>query len=212
MEKRNFFKLIIVVVILLSTIIGCTIDGFKKEEIAKIMSKDAGSVFPLLTINDKNDSLILRHIARKISKGDVVSSYMEQLKSRMLKTVTDTLNPGVGIAAPQVGVGVQLICIQRNDKKGEPFEVYFNPKIEQYGDSINSGMEGCLSVPGYRGKVDRSHNIELSYLDSTGKKQKETVNGYTAVIFQHEIDHLNGILFFDRVYGGFNLLTKVEGN
>jgi len=73
-------------------------------------------------------------------------------------------------------------------------------------------MEGCLSVPGYRGKVDRSHNIELSYLDSTGKKQKETVNGYTAVIFQHEIDHLNGILFFDRVYGGFNLLTKVEGN
>jgi len=90
MERRNFFKLIIVVVILLSTIIGCTIDGFKKEEIAKIMSKDAGSVFPLLTINDKNDSLILRHIARKISKGDVVSSYMEQLKSRMLKTVTDT--------------------------------------------------------------------------------------------------------------------------
>jgi peptide deformylase len=212
MEKRKYFKSVIVLVILLFAIIGCTIDGFKKQEIAKIMSKDEGSVLSLLTINDQKDSLFLRQVARKISKVDVVSSYMERLKQRMLRTVTDSINRGVGIAAPQVGIGVQLICIQRFDKNGEPFEVYFNPRIEQYGDSINSGMEGCLSVPGYRGKVDRSHNIELSYLDSTGKKQKETVNGYTAVIFQHEIDHLNGILYFDHVYGGFKLLTKVEGN
>jgi peptide deformylase len=212
MEKRNFFKSGVVIVILLSTIIGCTLDGFKRKEIALIKSKDSGSVLSLLTINDKNDSLFLRQKARKISKVDVVSPYMEQLKSRMLKTVTDTLNPGVGIAAPQVGIGIQLVCIQRIDKKGEPFEVFFNPKIEQFGDSINSGLEGCLSVPGYRGKVDRSHNIELTYLDSTGKKQKETINGFTAVIFQHEIDHLNGILYYDHVFGGFNSLVKVEGN
>jgi hypothetical protein len=117
MKKRNLFKSVIVIVILLSIFTGCTIDGFKKQEIAKIMSKDAGSVLPLLTINNKKDSLFLRQITRKINKGDVVSVYMERLKSRMLKTVTDMLNPGVGLAARQVGIGIQLICIQRNDKK-----------------------------------------------------------------------------------------------
>lgn len=212
MKKRKYFNSVIGIVILLFIFSGCTVDGFKKKEIALITSKDAGTVFRLLTISDKNDSLFLRQNARKIGKEDVTSSYMERLKSRMLITVTDSLNPGVGIAAPQVGVGIQMVYVQRLDKEGEPFEVYFNPKIEEFSDSINSGLEGCLSIPGYRGKVDRSHNITLTYIDSAGEKKREDISGFVAVIFQHEIDHLNGVLYYDHVYGGFQSLTKVEGN
>jgi peptide deformylase len=212
MRKSYSIKLVVIAIILFSTICGCTENGFRKNEISLIRSSGLNSTMPVFTINNKSDSLFLRQVARKVRKRDIDSSPMKQLRSRMLSTVKDTLNMGVGIAATQVGIGIQLIYVQRIDKDGEPFEAYFNPKIEIYGDSINSGPEGCLSVPGFRGKVDRSHNITLSYLDSLGKKQKETVNGFTAVIFQHETDHLNGVLFFDHVFGGFNSLTPAAEN
>jgi peptide deformylase len=211
MRKRFFLIVGLVGFVCLSVFLSCTFDGFTKKEINRILSANTGSTIPLITINNKNDSLFLRKEARTISKRDIGSSSMEKLKSQMMQIVTDSLNQGVGIAAPQVGIGVQMIYVKRYDKEGEPFEVYFNPKIVMYGDSINSGIEGCLSVPGYHGKVDRSHNIKISYLDSMGKKQKETVNGFTAVIFQHEIDHLNGIIYFDKVYGGFSSLIPLDG-
>lgn len=210
MKKSCIFKMFIVAFICLSVAVSCTVDGFTKKEIARINSLGNGSVIPILTINEKSDSLFLRQKARKISKSEIGSSYVNLLKSQMIRIVTDSLNSGVGIAAPQVGIGIQMICVQRLDKEGEPFEIYFNPKIVMFGDSINSGNEGCLSVPGYRGKVDRSQNIEVAYLDSTGEKKKETVNGFTAVIFQHEIDHLKGVFYFDHVYGGFHSLTLVD--
>lgn len=212
MGKRCFLKITIVSVVIFTSLIGCTIDGFNKKEIARIEYIVSNSSMPLLLINNKSDSLFLRQDARKIRKNNIGSSYMEQLKLLMLRTVNDSLNQGVGISAPQVGVGIQMIIVQRTDKIGEPFEIYYNPKIEEYGDSINSGIEGCLSVPGFSAKVDRSHNIQLSYLDSTGEKKNEEISGFAAVIFQHEIDHLNGVIYFDHVFGGFNSLTPVEGN
>jgi len=212
MRNIFFFKTVFIVVILILSVSGCTIDGFTKKEIKQIMLYKPNDALPLLTINEKSDSLFLRQKARKTDKNVISTIYIERLKSKMLATVIDSLNPGVGIAAPQVGIGIQMIYVQRLDKDGEPFEVYFNPKIEIFGDSINSGLEGCLSVPGYHGKVDRSHNIEISYIDSMGKKQKENINGFTSVIFQHEIDHLNGILYFDHVYGGYNSLIEAIEN
>lgn len=212
MGKRCFLKITIVSVVIFTSLIGCTIDGFNKKEIARIEYLVSNSSMPLLLINNKSDSLFLRQDARKIRKNNIGSPYMEQLKMLMLRTVNDSLNQGVGISAPQVGVGIHMIIVQRTDKIGEPFEIYYNPKIEEYGDSINSGIEGCLSVPGFSAKVDRSHNIQLSYLDSTGEKKNEEISGFAAVIFQHEIDHLNGVIYFDHVFGGFNSLTPVEGN
>jgi len=190
--------------------VGCTKEGFNREEIKKITAKSESDKMELATIENKADSIFLRQEARKVAKRNITSKTMLLLKSRMLATVNDSLNPGVGIAAPQVGVSLKMILVQRFDKANEPFEVYFNPKIETLSDSINSGLEGCLSVPGYHGQVERSQNIEISYLDSAGNKCNEEISGFTAVIFQHEIDHLQGVLYFDHVFGGFHSLSSDE--
>jgi peptide deformylase len=191
-------------------IVGCTENGFDPNDKQMIYSADNMSIMPLLTVEDKSDSLFLRQDSRRVSKSNIESKIMAHLKSRMLATVTDSLNQGVGLAAPQVGIGINLILVQRFDKTNEPFEFYFNPKIEEYGDSINSGFEGCLSVPGYRGRVERSQNIRISYIDSVGNKKNEEISDFTAVIFQHEIDHIKGILYFDHIFGGFNSLTPSQ--
>jgi peptide deformylase len=188
----------------------CKTEPLKQHEKELVLSGIAEQPMRLLSIENNDDSLFLRQEARKIKKSHISNPNINHLKMRMLSTVTNPENEGVGIAAPQIGVSLQMIYVQRFDKEGEPFEIYFNPKIETYGDSINSGLEGCLSVPGYRGRVDRSQNIVISYIDSLGQKQQETVNDFTAVIFQHEIDHLKGMLYFDHIYDGFNSLNKTE--
>jgi peptide deformylase len=98
-----------------------------------------------------------------------------------------------------------VVAVQRFDKEGEPFEVYPNIKIVWASDSKVSGPEGCLSVPGRRGEVLRSQEIVIEYADMKAIKAgpdipmaRDTVNGFTAVIFQHEIDHLDGILYIDK--------------
>ncbi|MCF8360753.1 MAG: peptide deformylase [Prolixibacteraceae bacterium] len=210
MKSRNILLVVASVIVLLLGFSGCKTDGFSKDEVELITSDEANSAMRLYTIKEKSDSLLLRQEARNIRIKHIGSETLEHLKSRMFATMTDTLNPGVGIAAPQVGIGVKMIWAQRFDKPDEPFEVFYNPVITEYSDSINSGDEGCLSVPGYRGKVDRSQNITLVYLDSLGDKKTESISGFTAVILQHEVDHVNGILYYDRIHNGFDALTIAE--
>jgi len=106
---------------------------------------------------------------------------------------------GVGIAAPQVGLQRQIILVQRFDKANEPFEIYINPIIKSCSDEQKLGKEGCLSIPNYTAEVFRPIKIMLEYVDLDGKKHIEEISGFTSVIFQHEIDHLNGILFTDHL-------------
>ena len=110
------------------------------------------------------------------------------------------MNQGVGIAAPQVGVLKNIIWVQRFDKLNYPFEVYINPTITYYSEEKQPCREGCLSIPN---RIDttqiRSQLIEIKYLDKNGLSRNESVEGFTAVIFQHEIDHLNGILYIDHL-------------
>lgn len=209
MKNQKINSILISMIVLLSVVSGCKKPVFTPEEEQRIMSAPAGSVMRLFTINVENDSALLRQNARKVGKEDLNSEVMKQLKERMLATVQDSLNPGVGIAAPQVGVSIQLIYVQRLDKEEEPFEAYFNPEITFYGDSLKIGDEGCLSVPGYSGKVERPQLIKINYLDAEGNQHDEEIEGFTAVIFQHEIDHLNGKLYFDRIPEGF---TSLVGN
>lgn len=208
---KTILQFFVITSLLLFGLQACKTDGFTKDEIRIIQSGDVNSVMPLYTINNVSDSLLLRQVARKIEKRNIKSANLEHLRLRMLATVTDSSNVGVGLAASQVGISVRMIYVQRFDKPGEPYEIYYNPVILEYGDSINSGREGCLSVPSYRGTVDRSQNIVLSYLDSLGNKQNEKINEFTAVIFQHEVDHINGVLYYDHIFDGFNSLALIEG-
>ena len=113
-------------------------------------------------------------------------------------TVRDSLNEGVGIAAPQVGISRQLVAVQRLDKTGEPFEFYVNPEIIYFSQDTVLGQDGCLSIPGRMGAVYRSKEIVVRYRDELSFEwRQDTVREFTARIFQHEIDHLNGILYTD---------------
>ncbi len=205
--------------------VGCAaVDGFTEEERRLICGGDAGEVaagcvegvvsgcgetsgegmvfgvemMRVLQSDVEGDLAVLRMVAAEVSDEMMQTDEFELLCRRMLATVLDPENKGVGIAAPQVGISRRLVAVQRFDKEGEPFEFYANPEIVRYGEETAPGWEGCLSVPDKRGVVERSQEIELKHRTAGGADTLETVRGFTAVIFQHEIDHLDGLLYFDR--------------
>ncbi|MDA3880538.1 MAG: peptide deformylase [Prolixibacteraceae bacterium] len=204
----SFLKRNLPIILIIFALISCQNDfgGLNKDEHQLVSSKAATEPMDLFVIDNHSDSLFLRETCREVDDDVIGSVCMEYFRSRLLATVKDTLNPGVGIAAPQVGVGLRMLYVQRFDKPNEPFEIYYNPVVETFSDSTKTGSEGCLSIPGYRGDVRRAYSIELNYLDSLGKQKNEEINGFTAVIFQHEIDHINGVLYHDHIPDGFGAL------
>src|SRR5690606_34317088 len=100
---------------------------------------------------------------------------------------------------PQVGINKNVIWVQRLDKDDAPFEFYLNPKILWRSKLTRVGPEGCLSIPDLKQDVNRSYAIRLQYISRSGEVIEENIEGFTAVIFQHEVDHLYGILFPDRI-------------
>jgi len=120
--------------------------------------------------------------------------------TRLFTTVRDSMSMGVGIAAPQVGILKQIIWVQRFDKEGFPFEVYLNPKIINYSAEKQDCKEGCLSIPDRSDTTKtRSESITITYDRPDQSQAEEVIEGFTAVIFQHEIDHLHGILYLDHL-------------
>ncbi len=181
------------------TIFGCSDhDGWSSEEEAVI--RDGGTVLRVLTIEDKTDSLFLRTPCTELSYKQILSQEYTILAARMLLTVTSPEQDGVGIAAPQVGIGRRIVAVQRFDKDGEPFEVYPNIRVTDRRGDPEPGPEGCLSIPGRRGDVLRWQDIDIAYTSPvTGRDTTESVKGFTAVIFQHETDHLDGVLYIDKL-------------
>jgi peptide deformylase len=164
-----------------------------------ILSAVSTTPMRVLSVYNKKDSLLLRTKCEDVvpDSNDVV---LQTLIKRMYATVNDSLTIGVGIAAPQVGILKNIIWIQRYDKPGNPFEVYFNPKIIQYTKKKLNWVEGCLSVPGRRDTTTtRSYAILLDYVKTDKSHMTEMIEGFPAIIFQHEIDHLNGIIYLDRL-------------
>ena len=159
----------------------------------------------VLTIEDSYDLAVLRAKSTDISDRSLLSEDYSTLCSLMVATVTHPSQDGVGIAGPQVGLNRRVVAVQRFDKEGEPFEVYPNIRIVWASDSLQPGPEGCLSVPDRRGDVLRSQEIVIEYTSTTGGSDgvletvQERIEGFTAVIFQHEIDHLEGVLYIDRL-------------
>ncbi len=188
--------------------VGCVSaeENFTSEEIGLISSGDMG-VMRVLKNNVPEDTLVLRAVSKSLSDKMLESDEYKLLCTRMLATVQAPENDGVGIAGPQVGILRRLVAVQRFDKEGEPFEFYANPEIIRYGSETAPGGEGCLSVPDMRGTVERAQEIDLKYRTPHGTDTLETVIGFTAVIFQHEIDHLDGILYIDRANSFIDELT-----
>ena len=152
------------------------------------------------TTADVQDSLLLRQPSAKLSADDIASPLYETLAQRMLETVNSPEQNGVGIAGPQVGVLRRVVAVMRYDKEGYPFEVFPNIRIDEYIGQTQPGPEGCLSVPDMRGMVQRHQEIKISYTSPiTLCDTTEYISGYTAVIFQHECDHLDGILYIDKM-------------
>ena len=160
-----------------------SVGRFSASEAATIGAEPGEGAMRVLKTTDGGDSLRLRGRSGRIGRAWFGDPLYARLKRRMLCTVIDPADPGVGIAAPQVGVSRRLIAVQRFDREGE---------------TVRS-REGCLSIPGSIDTAVRRERVVLRYRDGqSGKRRRESVSGFTAVVFQHEIDHLNGILFIDR--------------
>ncbi len=144
------------------------------------------------------DSAILRTPSQDLGAAELQSAELQTLLAKMYRTLTDPSQDGVGIAAPQVGINRRIVLVMRYDKADKPIEPYLNIHIDSLWGQKTPGPEGCLSVPPYRGVVQRYPNVQISYLQPDGTPVTEKVEGYSAIIFQHECDHLDGILYTDR--------------
>ncbi|MCF0176785.1 MAG: peptide deformylase [Bacteroidales bacterium] len=184
--------------ILLISLVSCGSGRLTHAE--KRLIEEGEGLMKVYTIADREDSLLLRQKSAMFSKSDLKSDTYRKLAERMLATVTDPSQDGVGIAGPQVGLLRRVVAVQRFDKEGNPFEVYPNVTLEKIGSETCMGGEGCLSVPNMRGTVERSACVRICYTDPVSLKESvDTVSGFTAVIFQHECDHLDGVLYIDRM-------------
>jgi len=146
---------------------------------------------------------VLRRKARPVKNFD---GNLQTLIDDMIETMRDA--PGVGLAAPQVGVSDRVIVVEyaeqeeaeegQEPKEVEPkLYVMVNPEIVKSSPDTVLGVEGCLSVPGLLGEVERNYEVRIKALNRRGQPMKLKAEGWLARIFQHEIDHLNGVLFTD---------------
>jgi peptide deformylase len=165
------------------------------------------SVRPIATIGHP----VLRERAHELTPDEVHSPEMQRLIDDMIDTMRDAR--GAGIAANQVHEPVRIAVIEVDHnprypyKPAIPLTVVINPVIEMLDDELVEINEGCLSVPDLRGNVDRHVNVRVSYLDRDGVAHDEVKRGLTAGTFQHEVDHLDGVLFVDRVRDPRTLAT-----
>ena len=147
---------------------------------------------------------VLRERAQEVTEDELHSPELQRLISDMIETMRDA--SGAGLAANQVHDLHRVAVIEVREgnprypyKPPIPLTVMVNPTIEPIGDDTAEINEGCLSVPDLRGTLDRHVTVRVRYLDGGGEQHEEVHRGLTAGTFQHEVDHLDGILFLDRV-------------
>jgi peptide deformylase len=152
---------------------------------------NAMTIKPLIILPDP----VLRQVSKPIERVD---ADLNRLADDMLETMYDA--PGIGLAAIQIGVPRRMLVIDLA-KEGEDKQplVVINPEIVQSSDERSVYEEGCLSIPDYYAEVERPANVTVKYLDRDGKEQTVEADGLLATCLQHEIDHLNGVLFIDHI-------------
>ena len=167
---------------------------YTTQEISIITDGNIDTALPIFQTADSLQHQVLLAQSRDVKPKD---RYTKILVNRMKLALVATKS-GVGIAAPQVGINRNIVWAKRFDKAEKPLEYFINPKILWRSELLNKGLEGDLSIDKFREPFYRSYSIRLEYYDLQNKKHDEMVEGFTAVIFQHEIDHLSGILISDK--------------
>ena len=136
---------------------------------------------------------ILRASAERVKQvDDEIRTLVEDMFETMYA------EEGVGLAAPQVGVGLRVIVVDPREPEVQPFAL-INPEVAETAGEMEKGEEGCLSIPGLKDLVERPSQVVVTATDLTGAPVRMEADGLLARILQHEIDHINGILFIDRV-------------
>ncbi|WP_086997009.1 peptide deformylase [Rhizobium sullae] len=149
------------------------------------------TIKPLIILPDP----VLRQVSKPIERVD---ADLKRLADDMLETMYDA--PGIGLAAIQVGVPRRMLVIDvsREGEENQP-QVFINPEILKSSGERSVYEEGCLSIPDYYAEVERPAAVTVKYLDRDGKEQMVEADGLLATCLQHEIDHLNGVLFIDHI-------------
>ena len=155
---------------------------------------------------------VLREVAQPVKPDEIRSGKIQALLEWMRETMYDA--PGVGLAAPQIGIGLQIAVIEdkaellkkmppayleERKRRAVPFQVLINPQVETSGEKIDF-FEGCLSFEGYSGLVSRHDEAKVTCLDHRGKEISFRAEGWHARIVQHEVDHLHGTVYVDRMH------------
>jgi peptide deformylase len=149
------------------------------------------SIRPLIILPDP----VLRQVSKPVEKVDAA---LRKLSADMLETMYDA--PGIGLAAIQIGEPLRMLVVDLS-KEEEPKtpQIFINPEILESGEDRSTYEEGCLSIPDYYADVERPASVRVRYLDADGKQQEVMADGLLATCLQHEIDHLNGVLFIDHI-------------
>lgn len=147
---------------------------------------------------------VLREVCRDLSPEEIRSDRFRQLVSDMRNTMLEY--GGVGIAAPQVHEPVRIALIEfaaDNPRyavaEPQPLAVLFNPRVTVLDGTASGFWEGCLSLPGLRGYVERPSKVQVDYLDENAEPRRVSAEGFRATVCQHELDHLDGVLYIDRI-------------
>lgn len=155
---------------------------------------------------------VLRQAARRLTREEILEARVQELIAHMRETMRDA--PGVGLAAPQIGIGLQMAVIEdrpeysatltarqldERERKPVPFHVIINPVLHLESEPEVEFFEGCLSLTGFSALVPRAARVRVECLDDHGEPQVIRASGWYARILQHEIDHLNGTLYLDRM-------------
>jgi peptide deformylase len=168
----------------------------------------------VLEIREMGDP-VLREAAREVTAEELAGEAVQRLIDDMIETMRAA--NGAGLAAPQVGVPLRIAVIEVREgnprypyKPPIPLTVIVNPQLTPLDGATFATNEGCLSMPNVRGDLERFENVGVRYLDRAGEVHEETRRGLTAGTFQHEVDHLDGILFVDRMADMSSLSTWEE--
>lgn len=163
----------------------------------------------IVTVGDPDDGVLYRPAARVRDFGPE----LHELIDNMLETMRNA--PGVGLAAPQVGIGQRITVIEYPEDEDDPeaskriYEIVNPEIIKKKGAEV--GQEGCLSIPGYAADVERATHVVVRAQDRHGKEIRIKAYDWLARIFQHEIDHLHGVLMTDRAQQVYQLVKNKDG-